>query len=72
MEDLIRQFGAICPRVRFILRCEKSILWQKPAVSDTRSALLHVWGSGPLSHMDHLHKENAELKVTLGDGMECH
>ena len=69
VEDLLMQFGAVCPEVRFTLKVDKSVQWQKAAVADHRSVLLSIWGSGPLAHITHLRKTNLDLEVRLKLGV---
>ena len=65
VEDLLVQYAIVCPQVRFVLKVDRAITWQKPAMADHRSVLLSVWGSGAMAHMDHLNKHNTELEVGL-------
>ena len=57
VEDLVVTYGIIYPRVRFELRHNKCVIWQKGAVIDHREALLAVWGAGALGHMTHVNRQ---------------
>lgn len=57
VEDLVVTYGIIYPRVRFELRHNKCVTWQKGAVTDHREALLGVWGAGVLGHMTHVKRQ---------------
>lgn len=57
VEDLVVTYGIIYPGVRFELRHNKCVIWQKGAVTDHKGALLGVWGAGMLGHMVHTRKQ---------------
>ena len=62
VEELVITYGIIYPNVRFELRHNKSVIWQKGAVADYRSALLGVWGAEAMGHMVHLKRRQEEVR----------
>lgn len=63
VEDLVKQFAVIHPDVRFVLRADKSVVWQKSAVCSHYQALLHVWGSSVMAQLLHIQEKNQDLLV---------
>ncbi|KAL3831393.1 hypothetical protein ACJMK2_023145 [Sinanodonta woodiana] len=54
VEDLLMSFGAICPNIRLYFRHDKEIIWQKPAMADTKNVLQSILGRNVVEQMEHL------------------
>ena len=52
VEELLMAYGLIHPALRIVLRHNKMMVWQKSRVSDHRTALLSVFGTGLMSQME--------------------
>ncbi|KAK3588143.1 hypothetical protein CHS0354_012202 [Potamilus streckersoni] len=64
VEDLLMSFGAICPNIRLYFRHDKDIVWQKPAMADTKAVLQSILGRNIVEQMKHL-KTPTESEIIL-------
>ena len=63
VENMLMSFGIINPKIRFTLRHNKDILWQKVSVDMIRSAALSVWGYSVIQLMEHLQQTKEDPQV---------
>ncbi|XP_076346262.1 PMS1 protein homolog 1-like isoform X2 [Tachypleus tridentatus] len=63
IEDLVMAFSIMQPGIRFSLYHNHSLIWQKIAVSDFRSALIQTLGNSVLNMMIYVTKKDEETKI---------
>lgn len=65
VENLVTAFGIINPKVRFTLRHNKDMLWQKAAVDTIRSAVLTAWGYSVVQLLEHVQQTRDDPQVSV-------
>ncbi|XP_013794397.1 PMS1 protein homolog 1-like [Limulus polyphemus] len=65
VEDLLMAFSIMQPGVRFSLYHNHSLIWQKIAVPDFRSALIQTLGNSVFNMMIYVSKKDEETKIFL-------
>ncbi|KAL4222300.1 ATP-binding mismatch repair protein [Mactra antiquata] len=65
VEDLLMIYGVVRPDVRFILKNNKDVIWQKTKMADAKSVLNNIFGSKTVSKMVEKVSKLADSKVSL-------
>ncbi len=63
VEDLIVLYSIIQHAVRFTLRHNREIIWQKGQVQAPKDVLVQVFGSVVMSGMQHMKRKDEEHEV---------
>ena len=64
VENLLVSYGVILPKVRFSLRHNKEMIWQKVAMENTAAVLQSILGKGVVSQMEWNRKVVEDLHVS--------
>lgn len=65
IQDLMMAYGIINPELRIILTHNKAVVWQKPRVSDHKSAFMSVLGTAVMSSMVPFQHSSEEPEVSI-------
>ncbi|KAI1884872.1 hypothetical protein AGOR_G00214340 [Albula goreensis] len=65
VQDLLMAYAIIKPELRVTYTHNKAVVWQKPKVSDRRTALLAVLGTASIANLLPLQHRQEQPKVTI-------
>lgn len=64
VENLLLSYGVILPKVRFTLRHNKEMIWQKVVLENTAAVLQSILGKGVIGQMEWSRKVVEDLGVS--------
>ena len=65
VEDVVIAFAVICHDVRFCLKHNNNIIWQKQPLANVKSALINVFGVNVMNNMEQLKRKCMETEVFI-------
>lgn len=65
VENLLLSYGVILPKVRFTLRHNKEMIWQKVVLENTAAVLQSILGKGVIGQMEWSQKVVEDLGVSV-------
>ena len=65
VENLLLSYGVILPKVRFTLRHNKEMIWQKVVLENTAAVLQSILGKGVVGQMEWSQKVVEDLGVSV-------
>jgi len=63
VEDAVMAFALLSHDVRFCLKHNNNVIWQKQPLADVKSALINVFGVNAMMHMEHVKRKSLETEV---------
>ena len=65
VEDVVISFAIMAYDVRFCLRHNNNIIWQKQPLADVKSVLISVFGVNVMMHMEQVKRRCLETEVAI-------